>query len=114
MAKGCKWNKGDIPDCPTAKVEIPTDLITWVEAVRIHNKMKNQNVSYKYDAYIWANRRDKNFSNWHPFYKSGHKQTILKYIFKNPPIIEENNRFVSCYSSPYLKPQVVKVRRCYN
>ena len=33
----------------------------------------------KYDAYIWANRRDNNFSNWHPFYKSGPKQTILKW-----------------------------------
>ena len=33
----------------------------------------------KYDAYIWANRRDNNFKNWHPFYKSGSKQTILKW-----------------------------------
>ena len=33
----------------------------------------------KYDAYIWANRRDNNFANWHPFYKSGSKQTILKW-----------------------------------
>ena len=33
----------------------------------------------KYDAYIWANRRDNNFSQWHPFYKSGSKQTILKW-----------------------------------
>lgn len=33
----------------------------------------------KYDAYIWANRRDNNFANWHPFYKSGPKQTILKW-----------------------------------
>lgn len=32
-----------------------------------------------YDAYIWANRRDHNFANWHPFYKSGAKQTILKW-----------------------------------
>jgi len=32
-----------------------------------------------YDAYIWANRRDKNFSHWHPFYKSANKQTILKW-----------------------------------
>lgn len=39
----------------------------------------------KYDAYIWANRRDKNFSNWHPFYKSGHKQTILKWYGINIP-----------------------------
>jgi len=33
----------------------------------------------KYDAYIWANRRDKNFANWHPFYKSGKAHTILKW-----------------------------------
>ena len=53
MVKECsKWNEGDIPQCPTARVEIPTDLITWVEAVRIHNKMKKQNANYKYDAYI--------------------------------------------------------------
>lgn len=33
----------------------------------------------KYDAYIWANRRDNNFAAWHPFFKSGAKQTILKW-----------------------------------
>jgi len=33
----------------------------------------------KYDAYIWANRRDKNFAQWHPFYKSGKNHTILKW-----------------------------------
>lgn len=33
----------------------------------------------KYDAYIWANRRDNNFEHWHPFYQSGNKPTILKW-----------------------------------
>lgn len=33
----------------------------------------------KYDAYIWANRRDKNFAHWHPFYQAGAKQTILRW-----------------------------------
>lgn len=53
FVKNCRnWCAGDIPECPTAKVEIPTDLITWREAIGIHNKMKIQNKNYKYDAYI--------------------------------------------------------------
>ena len=36
FVKDCRsWDEGDIPECPTAKVEIPADLITWVEAVRV-------------------------------------------------------------------------------
>lgn len=39
----------------------------------------------QYDAYIWANRRDNNFSHWHPFFRSGTKQTILKWYGINVP-----------------------------
>ena len=39
----------------------------------------------QYDAYIWANRRDRNFSHWHAFYKSGAKQTILRWYGINIP-----------------------------
>lgn len=52
----------------------------------------------KYDAYIWANRREYNFAHWHTFYESGGKQTILKwYGLKFPkddncPICSENAR----------------------
>lgn len=34
---------------------------------------------FQYNAYIWANRRDKNFAKWHPFYQAGPKNTILKW-----------------------------------
>lgn len=39
----------------------------------------------KYDAYIWANRRDNNFAHWHPFFQSGKNQTILKWYGINVP-----------------------------
>ena len=52
LVKECRnWDEGDIPECPTAKVEIPTDLVTWVEAVRIHNKLIKRDKNYEYDAY---------------------------------------------------------------
>lgn len=47
----------------------------------------------KYDAYVWANRRDRNFSNWTPFYQSGRKQTILKWYGIN---IEKDNNCPIC------------------
>ena len=53
----------------------------------------------KYDAYIWANRRDNNFKNWHPFYKSGAHQTILKWYGINIPKDEE---CVICSEKPKL------------
>lgn len=53
LVKECRnWDEGDIPECPTAKVEIPTDLVTWVEAVRIHNRLIKRDKNYEYDAYI--------------------------------------------------------------
>ena len=32
-----------------------------------------------YPAYIWANRRDREFAHWHPFFRAGGKQTILRW-----------------------------------
>ncbi len=53
----------------------------------------------KYDAYIWANRRDNNFSNWHSFYKSGSKQTILKWYGINIP---KDEHCAICSEDPKL------------
>lgn len=52
MVSECKdWAEGDIPNCPTEKIEIPTELLTWPEMIRIHNKMIKTNPNYTYDAY---------------------------------------------------------------
>ena len=32
-----------------------------------------------YDCYIWANRREYNFKNWHVFYQSGADRTIMRW-----------------------------------
>jgi molybdopterin/thiamine biosynthesis adenylyltransferase len=53
----------------------------------------------KYDAYIWANRRDNNFSNWHSFYKSGPKQTILKWYGITIP---KDEHCAICSETPIL------------
>lgn len=53
MVKDCtNWEPGDIPFCPTEKIEIPADLVTWTEAVRIHNKNRKREGDYRHDAYI--------------------------------------------------------------
>ena len=82
MVKDCRsWAQGDIPECPTTKVEIPTDLITWVEAVRIHNKMKKQNASYKYDAYICFYCDDYKFDGLHGIWNDYNKAIeIIKHF----------------------------------
>ena len=53
----------------------------------------------KYDAYIWANRRDNNFKNWHPFFRSGSHQTILKWYGINIP---KDEGCVICSENPIL------------
>lgn len=53
----------------------------------------------KYDAYIWANRRDNNFKNWHPFFRSGSHQTILKWYGINIP---KDEGCVICSDNPIL------------
>lgn len=74
MVKNCrKWCNGDIPECPTAKVEIPTDLLTWTEAVKIHNKMKKSYKNYKYDAYICFYLDDYKFDGLHGIWNDYHK-----------------------------------------
>ncbi len=75
MVRECRnWAEGDIPECPTRKIEIPNDLLTWPEAVRIHNKEKKQNPDYKYDAYICFYCDDYLFDGprgiWYDHYKA--------------------------------------------
>lgn len=76
----------------------------------LNSGLNSLNDDLVYDAYIWANRRDHNFANWHTFYKSGPKQTILKWYGITIPkdehcaICSENielDRGVSCKSSAY-------------
>lgn len=82
MVNGCNsWCDGDIPFCPTAKIEIPSELITWVEAIRIHNKMKKQNASYKYDAYICFFCDDYKFDGLHGIWNDYNKAIeIIKHF----------------------------------
>ena len=53
----------------------------------------------KYDAYIWANRRDNNFAHWHPFFKPGKKQTILKWY---GIIVPKDDGCPICSETPIL------------
>lgn len=64
----------------------------------------------KYDAYIWANRRDNNFSNWHPFYQSGSKPTILKWYGINIP---RDEHCAICSDSPQLDTGVSCTKQLY-
>lgn len=65
----------------------------------------------KYDAYIWANRRDHNFSNWHPFYKSGAKQTILKWYGISIP---KDEHCAICSENPILDTGAVASTKLYS
>ncbi|MBQ4496755.1 MAG: DUF4417 domain-containing protein [Spirochaetaceae bacterium] len=74
MVKDCrKWENGDIPFCPTEKVEIPSELITWAEAVSIHNKLKNQDKDYIHNAYICFYLDDYKFDGLHGIWNDYNK-----------------------------------------
>jgi molybdopterin/thiamine biosynthesis adenylyltransferase len=34
---------------------------------------------FVYDCYVWANRREKNYRAWHPFYQAGKDRTIMRW-----------------------------------
>ena len=75
MVSDCRlWDKGDIPFCLTNKIEIPTDLITWPEAVNIYNKRIKKNSDFKYDAYVCFYSDDYLFDGlrgiWNNYYKA--------------------------------------------
>lgn len=40
---------------------------------------------FRYDCYLWANRRDRNYGNWHPFYQAGKERTIMRWYGVNVP-----------------------------
>lgn len=40
---------------------------------------------FKYPLYVWANRREVNFANWHPFYQAGPQKTIMRWYGVNLP-----------------------------
>lgn len=64
----------------------------------------------KYDAYIWANRRDINFTDWVPFYKAGAKPTILKWYGINIP---KDEHCAICSESPQLDSGVKSSKKLY-
>lgn len=74
MVKECRnWTKGDVPFCPTAKIEIPAELLTWLEAITLHNKMIRKNKNYKYDAYICFYCDDYKFDGLHGIWNDYNK-----------------------------------------
>lgn len=53
FVKTCvKWALGDIPECPTELIEIPEDLLTWPEAVKLYNKLIKKNKNFRHNAYV--------------------------------------------------------------
>lgn len=46
MAKGAVFSPNDIPFCPTTSKDLPTDIITWTEAITIYNKEKRKNPAF--------------------------------------------------------------------
>lgn len=66
MVRTClKWDKYDIPFCPTLRIEVPKDLIIWTEAITIYNKEIKKNKDFKDDRYICFYLHDQFFDKLH-------------------------------------------------
>lgn len=75
MVQNClNWDEGDIPKCFTRKIEIPKILLTWPEAINLHNKAIKNDKNYKNDAYICFYCDDYFFDGpkgiWNNYYKA--------------------------------------------
>lgn len=61
MCDEAKWSENDIPFCPTVLTEIPSRIITWVEAKAIYKKLIGGNPSFKDDAFVCFYIDDRKF-----------------------------------------------------
>ncbi len=52
MLKDATFSENDIPLCPTSATENPKEIITWLEAKKIHKQKIKNNKEYFYDAII--------------------------------------------------------------
>lgn len=52
MCDGAEWSENDIPFCPTILTEIPSRIITWVEAKSIYKKRIKKDPSFKDDSFV--------------------------------------------------------------
>ena len=74
MVNEClNWAEGDIPSCPTAKIEIPLELLTWSEAITLHNKIIKKDKNYKNEAYICFYCDDYKFDGLHGIWNDYNK-----------------------------------------
>ena len=73
MCYDAMFGPNDIPFCPTTADEIPTEIITWTEAVSIYNKERTKNIEFFYDAFICFYEDDYKFDSpntgiwFHPY-----------------------------------------------
>ena len=53
LLQGATYSQNDFPICPTTATHIPKQLISYREAITMHNhEFNNKNYNYKYDAFI--------------------------------------------------------------
>ena len=70
MTRGATFKAFDIPFCPTTAKELPTAIITWDEAISIHNRQRaHNNPDYRVDAFVCFYMDDYKFDGprgiWH-------------------------------------------------
>jgi len=52
MCKGASFTKNDIPYCPTTAEELPSRIITWVEAKQVYKKSLRKDKDFYCDAFV--------------------------------------------------------------
>lgn len=61
MVEGAVFSENDIPYCPTILTELPKEIITWVEARKLHKKLIRKDKNYFCDSFICFYQYDQNF-----------------------------------------------------
>ncbi len=52
MVKDASFTNNDIPLCPTIVSKLPTKIITWIEAKKVHKELMRKDSNYASDAFI--------------------------------------------------------------
>lgn len=73
MAKDAVFSPNDIPFCPTTSSKVPTDIVTWTEAITIYNKEMKRNPEFAFSAYIAFYEDDYKFDGPNGVWKNSEK-----------------------------------------
>ncbi len=97
LLKGATYSEHDIPNCATTAETLPTEILTWDEAVGLYNKaMRSKKYGFRHDAFVCFYVDDHKFVGKHGVWEE--PQRALKILRHFAGVITPD--FSTCQDFP--------------